>query len=104
MLVPLDIKAAVAKERKESPEFRTAYDALKQARTVARALAELRDRAGLSQADLAARMRTSQAAVSRMESPSYEGHTWRAISRYANALGWQPTLGFVISAAKKHRK
>ncbi|QFY90321.1 helix-turn-helix transcriptional regulator [Magnetovirga frankeli] len=49
----------------------------------ARELIAARARAGLSQADLAERMHTSQSAVARMES----GKTLPSLSRYAEATG-----------------
>jgi len=50
-------------------------------------LAALRQQAGLSQKDLARKLRTSQQQISRLESPSYEGHSLSMLRRVADALG-----------------
>lgn len=54
---------------------------------VALQIAALRERAGLSQKDLARKLRTSQQQISRLEPPSYEGHCLRMLRRVARALG-----------------
>ena len=53
---------------------------------VALQIAALREGAGLSQKDLARRLGTSQQQVSRLESPSYEGHSLSMLRRVAEAL------------------
>jgi transcriptional regulator with XRE-family HTH domain len=50
-------------------------------------MAALRQQAGLSQKDLARKLRTSQQQISRLESPSYEGHSLSMLRRVAEALG-----------------
>ena len=50
-------------------------------------LAALRKESGLSQKELAKRVGTSQQQISRLESPSYEGHSLSMIRRVAEALG-----------------
>jgi transcriptional regulator with XRE-family HTH domain len=54
---------------------------------VALQIAALREKAGLSQKDLARKLRTSQQQISRLESPSYEGHSLSMLRRVANVLG-----------------
>jgi ribosome-binding protein aMBF1 (putative translation factor) len=83
----VELSEWIAKEREASQEFRAAHDAARQATHIARALAELRQRRGLSQGELAKRLGTSQQAVSRLEHPDYHGHTLRMLVRYAEALG-----------------
>jgi len=53
---------------------------------VALQLADLRQRAGLSQKDLARKLKTSQQQISRLESPGYEGHSLRMLRSVASAL------------------
>ncbi len=60
-------KDAFAKWRKDS-EFREAYEALEEEFALAAQVIEARARAGLTQAELAERMGTSQSAVARLES------------------------------------
>jgi len=50
-------------------------------------LTSLRKKAGLSQKELARRVGTSQQQISRLESPSYEGHSLSMLRRVAEALG-----------------
>ncbi len=50
-------------------------------------IAALREEAGLSQKDLARKLKTSQQQISRLESPSYEGHSLSMLRRVANVLG-----------------
>jgi len=54
---------------------------------VAIQIASLRKRCGLSQKELARRLGTSQQQVSRLESPSYEGHSLSMLRRVAEVLG-----------------
>ncbi len=54
---------------------------------VAMQLASLRKRSGLSQKELAKRVGTSQQQISRLESPSYEGHSLSMLRRVAGVLG-----------------
>lgn len=54
---------------------------------VALQLAALREKAGLSQQDLARKLHTSQQQISRLESPAYEGHSLSMLRRVAEALG-----------------
>src|SRR2546426_4544591 len=54
---------------------------------VALQIAALREKAGLSQKDLARKLKTSQQQISRLESPSYEGHSLSMLRRVADVLG-----------------
>jgi transcriptional regulator with XRE-family HTH domain len=54
---------------------------------VALQIVALREKAGLSQKELANRLKTSQQQISRLESPSYEGHSLSMLRRVAKALG-----------------
>jgi ribosome-binding protein aMBF1 (putative translation factor) len=82
----VDVKSLIAKKRAESPAFRAAYDEARSVRLLSRALAELRERSGLTQAQLAKRLHTTQAAISRLESPhlqkSLTGHAAQVSEGY----------------------
>ena len=54
---------------------------------VALQLTSLRKASGLSQKELAERVGTSQQQISRLESPSYEGHSLSMLRRVAEVLG-----------------
>ena len=49
-------------------------------------IAALREQAGLSQAQLATLIKTSQQQISRLESPGYEGHSLATLRRVAKVL------------------
>ena len=64
--------------------MRKEYDALEEEFALIAAVAKARARAGLSQAQLAKRMKTTQSAVARLESGAGEAldaHAWRASPR-----------------------
>lgn len=84
---PVDLEKEIEKRKKASPAFAAAYDAAVTERDIARQLAELRQAAGVSQVEMAKRLKTSQAAISRMERVDYRGHTVRMLVKYAEALG-----------------
>lgn len=63
----IPVKKVVAGWRKD-PAFREAYQALEAEFALAAQVIEARARAGLTQAELAQRMGTSQSAVARLES------------------------------------
>ncbi len=54
---------------------------------IALQIVALRKEAGISQKELARRLGTSQQQVSRLESPSYEGHSLSMLRRVAEVLG-----------------
>ena len=56
------------KKLMKDPEYRKEYDALEEEFALIAAVAKARARAGLSQAQLAKRMKTTQSAVARLES------------------------------------
>lgn len=53
---------------------------------VARLIRDMREQAGLSQAELAAAIDTGQSAISRLEDADYDGHSLRILQRIADAL------------------
>ena len=74
-------------------EYREAYDRLGPEFVVARALIEARQLAGFSQAELAARMETTQSAVARMESGRVRPST-RTLEKVARATGTRLRIQF----------
>ena len=69
-----------------NPEVRAEYDALAPEFEIAAELVKARLRAGLSQAELARRMGTSQSAIARLESGQTLPST-KTLLRYAEATG-----------------
>src|SRR5216684_8049465 len=68
------------------PDFAERFRRAGEAWDVALQIAALREQAGLSQKDLARKLRTSQQQIGRLESPSYEGHSLANLRRVAEAL------------------
>ncbi|MEX2261539.1 MAG: helix-turn-helix transcriptional regulator [Bryobacteraceae bacterium] len=67
-------------------EYRREYDALEEEFSLVAALIEARTRAGLTQEQVAQRMKTTQAVVARLEGGGSKPST-RTLERYARATG-----------------
>ena len=85
----------------KDPDFAERFKKAGEAWDVALKLASLRKASGLSQKELAKQVGTSQQQISRLESPSYEGHSLSMLRRVAEALG--ATL-YVEIQPNRHRK
>lgn len=70
----------------KNPAYRREYEALEEEFTLTKALIEARSRAGLTQAEVARRMKTTQAVVARLESGGSQPST-RTLERFARATG-----------------
>ncbi len=75
------------KEQLKDQDFAERFEKAGEAWDVALKLASLRKASGLSQKQLAKRVGTSQQQISRLESPSYEGHSLSMLRRVAEVLG-----------------
>ncbi len=73
-------------EQLRDPVFADRFERAGEAWDVALQLAILRRQAGLSQKELARRVRTSQQQICRLESPNYEGHSLSMLRRVAREL------------------
>src|ERR1700740_1642033 len=73
-------------EQLKDPDFAKRFERAGEAWDVALQIAALREKAGLSQRELARKLKTSQQNISRLESPSYEGHSLTMLRRVARAL------------------
>jgi ribosome-binding protein aMBF1 (putative translation factor) len=71
----------------ESPELRRLTEEARVNAAVAQLIYEARNKAGLSQAQLAERIGTKQSVISRLEDADYEGHSLSMLQRIATALG-----------------
>ena len=74
-------------EQLKDPDFERRFRKAGEAWDVAIQIASLRKKSGLSQKELARRLGTSQQQISRLESPSYEGHSLSMLRRVAEVLG-----------------
>lgn len=86
------------KDKDFAERFRRAGEAW----DVALQLAALRKESGLSQKDLAQRLKTSQQQISRLESPAYEGHSLSMLRRVAHALNAEVKVVFEPMHVGKH--
>ena len=75
------------REQLKDSAFAERFEKAGEAWDVALQIAALREKAGLSQRDLARKLRTSQQNISRLESPTYEGHSLTMLRRVAEVLG-----------------
>jgi ribosome-binding protein aMBF1 (putative translation factor) len=90
MTIPFD---TLRRKWMKDPKFRAEYESIGPGMELAMTLAEARRKAGLTQAELATRMKTSQAAVARIES-GHGAPKWDMLRDYINA-----TIGFEALAA-----
>ncbi|MGB5924462.1 MAG: helix-turn-helix transcriptional regulator [Syntrophobacteria bacterium] len=74
-------------EQLQEPEFKKRFEQAGEAWEVALQLAALRKTRGLSQKQLADKIGTSQQQISRLESPSYQRHSFSMLRRVVEALG-----------------
>jgi transcriptional regulator with XRE-family HTH domain len=77
----------------KDPAYREEYDALEEEFALIAAVAKARLRAGLTQAQLAKRMKTTQSTVARLESGRGKPST-RTLSRFAKATGHKLKISF----------
>jgi transcriptional regulator with XRE-family HTH domain len=74
-------------EQLKNKDFAARFRKAGEAWDIALNLAALRKESGLSQKELAQRVGTTQQQISRLESPSYEGHSLSMLRRVAGYLG-----------------
>ena len=73
-------------EQLRDPDFAERFKRAGEAWDVALQVAAFREKAGLSQKELARKLKTTQQQISRLESPSYEGHSLSMLRRVAHVL------------------
>ena len=77
----------------KDPEYRREYDALEEEFALILEVAKARQRAGLSQAELAKRMKTTQSTIARLENGRSLPST-RTLGRFAKATGHRLKISF----------
>jgi ribosome-binding protein aMBF1 (putative translation factor) len=77
----------------KDPDYRREYDLLEEEFALAAAVAKARRRAGLSQAEIARRMKTTQSTIARLESGRGKPST-RTLNRFAKATGHRLKISF----------
>jgi ribosome-binding protein aMBF1 (putative translation factor) len=84
----------------KDPKYRREYKALEEEFSLTAAMIEARSRAGMTQEQVARRMKTTQAAIARLESRSGRPST-RTLQRYAKATGSRLRISFEPAAARR---
>jgi ribosome-binding protein aMBF1 (putative translation factor) len=77
------------------PKRQQAFEEAVANREVAQRIYELRQRAGLSQAELAKRVGTTQSVISRLEDADYDGHSLAMLNRIAAAVERRVEIRFL---------
>lgn len=86
----------------KNPQYRREYEALEEEFALALAVAKARASAGLSQAELAKRMRTTQSTIARLESGRGQPST-RTLGRLAKATGHKLKITFEPERRRRAR-
>ena len=77
----------------KNPKYRREYQRLEEEFSLAAALIEARARAGLTQQQVAQRMKTTQAVIARLEGGRSKPST-RTLEKYAKATGTKLKISF----------
>lgn len=85
-----DVLKVQLKDRVVRKHFRQARTAVE----VAHQIVKLREKLGISQAELARRMGTKQQTISRLESGDYEGFTLKTLTKIAEATKTELVIDF----------
>ena len=83
----------------KNPEYRREYDALEEEFSFSAALIQARSRAGLTQEQVAQRMKTTQAVIARLEGGGSMPST-RTLEKHAKATGTRLKIGFEPEEAR----
>lgn len=100
MIQKADRFDADLKKRLKNPRFRKLFRPARLAIELAHRIVQLRERLGITQAELARRMGTQQQTISRLESGEYEGFTLRTLQKIAEATQTDLVIAFRTSARK----
>src|ERR1700691_3747061 len=84
----------------KKPTYKKAYEALEEEFVLASAVIDVRNRAGLTQEELARKMGTTQPVVARLES-GRSRPSMRTLERLADATGSRLLISFAPRSAKK---
>jgi len=83
----------------KNPKYRKEYEALEEEFSLISALIEARTRAGLTQEQVARRMKTTQGVIARLESGGSKPST-RTLERFAQATGSRLKISFEPEGAR----
>jgi DNA-binding XRE family transcriptional regulator len=88
----------VLKKKLKDGEFRKYYEEEGKKLQLGMKIAELREKSGLTQKQLAEKIHTSQAAIARIESGNYLGYSLRTLEKVAIVTGSRLEIQFRKSA------
>ena len=93
------VNAAIREKVMSNPETRALYERRRREIELALAMRDAREKAKLSQEDIAKRMQTTRSAVSRLESSGASRHSPSidTLLKYAQAIGYELKINFVQS-------
>lgn len=81
-----DALEILRRDREKDPERQRLYEEEKINLQIALLIRDVREKAGLTQKQLADRVGTAQSVISRLEDADYEGHSISMLQRIASAL------------------
>jgi ribosome-binding protein aMBF1 (putative translation factor) len=88
----------------KDPEMQRMLEEELAKREIGSQIYQLRENAGLSQAELAKRVGTTQSVISRLEDADYEGHSLAMLTRIADAVEQRVEIRFVPKRVSKKRR
>lgn len=77
----------------KSPRFAAAFQKELSRIQLADQIAELREKRGWTQADLARKVGTTQSGIARLENPEYRSYSLKTLEKVARALGARLVVG-----------
>jgi ribosome-binding protein aMBF1 (putative translation factor) len=89
-----DALQILAHMSRNDPEAQQSFEEEMVNREVGSQIYQLREKAGLSQAELARRIGTTQSVISRLEDADYAGHSLAMLNRIAKALECRVEIRF----------
>lgn len=101
--VGTSVSADIERKRRQSPEFRAEHDRLVGFEQLARVVIMRRAELGISQEELARRMRSTASVVSRIESGQHATNA-KTLKRLGEALGGHAVIGFDFGSAKRPKR
>ncbi len=93
MVKTVNYRSLLKKELK-NPRFRKEFDSLEEEFEIAKEIISLRQKAGLTQKELAEKAKTSQPAIARLESGHYRNVSLSFLKKIGLALGVIPEIHF----------
>jgi DNA-binding XRE family transcriptional regulator len=97
--IPVKTHRQMVTEWKRDPEFKAAYNELETEYVLLRELLQARQRAGLTQAEVAKKMGTKAPAITRLEtalSDNRQSPTLSTLKKYAHAVGCKLEVHLVL--------